>query len=173
MLILLWISLIEFLFWLLFLVSFWKMGFPDGSDGKESAGNAGDPGLIPGLGRCPGERNGYPLQHSYLENSMDRGAGGGGGGLQSMGSQRVEHYWGTNSANSSGKCLMCPTNILSGPHFEVDRSLCCCKNPLAPMLNSSILLLSSKNGNFLSFQKIMIWWLGFSQLQIIFFHTFL
>ena len=50
------------------------MGFPDGSDGKESAGNAGDPGLIPGLGRCPGERNGYPLQHSYLENSLDIGA---------------------------------------------------------------------------------------------------
>ena len=50
------------------------LGFPDGSDGKESACNAGDPGLIPGLGRFPGEEKGNPLQYSYLENSMDRGA---------------------------------------------------------------------------------------------------
>ena len=35
--------------------------------------NAGDTRLIPGSGRSPGERNGYPLQYSYLENSMDRG----------------------------------------------------------------------------------------------------
>ena len=45
-----------------------------GSDGKESAHDAGDPGSIPGLGRCPGEGNCYPLQYSCLENSMDRGA---------------------------------------------------------------------------------------------------
>ena len=50
------------------------MGFPGDSDGKESACNAGDPGLIPGLGRFPGEGNGNPLQYSFLENSMDRGA---------------------------------------------------------------------------------------------------
>ena len=49
-------------------------GFPGGLDGKESASNRGDPGLIPGLGRFPGEGNGYPLQYSCLENSMDRGA---------------------------------------------------------------------------------------------------
>ena len=42
-----------------------------GSAGKESACNAGDLGSIPGLGRCPGERKGYPLQYSGLENSMD------------------------------------------------------------------------------------------------------
>ena len=48
-------------------------GFPDGSDGKESACNVGDPGLIPGSRRSPGEGNGYPRQHSCLENSMDRG----------------------------------------------------------------------------------------------------
>ena len=48
-------------------------GFSGGSDGKESACNAGDPGLIPGLGRSPGEGNGNPLQYSCLENSMDRG----------------------------------------------------------------------------------------------------
>ena len=45
---------------------------PCGSAGKESACNAGDLGLIPGLGRSPGERKGYLLQYSGLENSMDR-----------------------------------------------------------------------------------------------------
>ena len=52
----------------------WTFGFSGGSDGKESACNAGDPDLIPGLQRSPGEGNGYPFQHSCLENSMDRGA---------------------------------------------------------------------------------------------------
>jgi len=53
----------------------WKSGnFPGGSDGKASAHNAGDLGSIPGLGRSPGEGNGNPLQHSYLENSIDGGA---------------------------------------------------------------------------------------------------
>ena len=46
---------------------------PGGSDGKESACNAGDPGSIPGPGRSPGEGNGKPLQYSCLENSLDRG----------------------------------------------------------------------------------------------------
>ena len=50
------------------------MGFLDGSDGKESACNARDPSSIPGSGRSPGEGNGYPLQYSCLENSMDREA---------------------------------------------------------------------------------------------------
>ena len=50
------------------------MGFPGGSDGKESACNAGDLGSIPGSGRSPGKRNGYLLQYSCLENLMDRGA---------------------------------------------------------------------------------------------------
>ena len=45
-----------------------------GSDGKVSACNARDPGLIPGLGRSSGEGNGNPLQYSCLRNSMDRGA---------------------------------------------------------------------------------------------------
>ena len=49
-------------------------GFPGGSDSKESACNAGDLGLIPGLGRSPGEGNGNPLQYSGLENSRERGA---------------------------------------------------------------------------------------------------
>ena len=47
---------------------------PGGSDSKESACNAGNLDLIPGLGRSPGEGIGYPLQYSCLEKSMDRGA---------------------------------------------------------------------------------------------------
>jgi len=50
------------------------LGSPGGSDNKESTYSAGDPGSIPGLGRFPGEGNGNPLQYSYLENPMDRGA---------------------------------------------------------------------------------------------------
>ena len=49
------------------------LGVPGGSDSKESACNAGDPGSIPGSGRSPGEGNDYPLQYSCLENSMNRG----------------------------------------------------------------------------------------------------
>ena len=45
-----------------------------GSEGKEYACSAGDPGSLSGLGRSCGERNGHPLQYSRLENSMDRGA---------------------------------------------------------------------------------------------------
>ena len=54
---------------------------------KEFACNAGDLGLIPGLGGSPGEGNGNPLQYSCLEKPMDRGAWG----LQSTGSQTVGH----------------------------------------------------------------------------------
>ena len=46
------------------------MGFPGGSAAKEIACNGRDLGSIPGLGRSPGEGNGYPLQYSGLENSM-------------------------------------------------------------------------------------------------------
>ena len=47
-------------------------GFSSGSDGEEFSCNAGDPGLIPGSERSPGEGNGNPLQYSCLENSTDR-----------------------------------------------------------------------------------------------------
>ena len=47
--------------------------FPCGSVGKESTCNVGHLGSIPGSGRSPGEGNSYPLQYSFLENSMDRG----------------------------------------------------------------------------------------------------
>ena len=57
--------------------------------GKESTYNTGDTGLIPGLGRCPGEENGNPLQYSCLENPIDKIPWT--GGLPSMRSQRVGH----------------------------------------------------------------------------------
>ena len=93
-------------------------GFPGGSTGKESAHNAGNLRLIPGLGRSPGEGKGYPLQYSGLENSMNCIAlvsltekamalhsstpawkipwGEEAGRLQSMGSLRVGHNWVTS-----------------------------------------------------------------------------
>ena len=48
-----------------------RLGFPGGSDGKESTCNVEDLGLIPGSRRSPGEGKGYPLQYSGLENPMD------------------------------------------------------------------------------------------------------
>ena len=59
-----------------------NLGLPRGLSGKESACQAGDMGSIPGLRRSSGEGNDSPLQYSYLEHAMDRGAGG----LQSIGS---------------------------------------------------------------------------------------
>ena len=64
------------------------MGFPGSSDVKQSACNAGIPGLIPGSGRSPGEGNGNPLQYPYLENPMDRGVWQ---AIQSMVLQRAGH----------------------------------------------------------------------------------
>ena len=63
------------------------MGFPGGSVVKDPPAKPGDTGLIPGLRRCPGGRNGNPLQYSCLESPMDRGEPG---GLQSMGSQKSQ-----------------------------------------------------------------------------------
>ena len=63
------------------------LGFPGGSDGEESACNAGDPCSIPESGRSAGEGNGNPLQYSCLENFMTEEPGG----LQSMGLQRAGH----------------------------------------------------------------------------------
>ena len=57
-----------------FASSYLGMGFPGGSDGKESTCQAGDMDLIPGLGKSPGEGNGNPFQYPGLENPMDRGA---------------------------------------------------------------------------------------------------
>ena len=51
-----------------------REGLPGGSVVKNLPANVGDTGSIPGSGRSPGEGNGYPLQYSFMENSMDRGA---------------------------------------------------------------------------------------------------
>ena len=55
---------------MILLISIMELGSPGGSDGKEFACNAGDPGLIPGSGRSFGEGIGYLLQCSYLDNSL-------------------------------------------------------------------------------------------------------
>ena len=62
-----------FVFVFVLLFGYIILGFTGGSAGKESVCNARDLGLIPGLGRSPGEGNGNPLQYSCLENPMDRG----------------------------------------------------------------------------------------------------
>ena len=73
--------------------------------------NAGDPGLIPGLVRSPGEGKGYPLQCSVPENSMDRSAWQ----LQLMGSQRVRHDWATfTMAMAHSRPALLPHTILLG-----------------------------------------------------------
>ena len=63
-----------------------QLAFPGGSDGEESACNAGDPASIRGSGRSPAEGNGYLLKYSCVGNLMDRR-----GRLQFMGLQRVRH----------------------------------------------------------------------------------
>ena len=60
---------------------------PGGSDGKESTCHVGDPDLIPEMGSCPGEGNGYPLRYSYLEIPWTEEAGG----VHSTGVTRVGH----------------------------------------------------------------------------------
>ena len=72
------------------------------SEGKEFACNAGNQGSIPGLGKCPGEGNGNPLQYSCLENPMDKGA------WQSTvhGVERVGHDLVTKSPPQFFKCLI-------------------------------------------------------------------
>ena len=88
------------------------------SDGKESACNAGDLGLIPGSGRSPGKGKGYPLQCSGLENSTDRGAWC---GLPSMGSQsRTEWLMLSEEAKPQGAPPLATVGIqasLFSEHF--------------------------------------------------------
>ena len=62
------------LFTIFSLLLYFGRGFPVGSDDKEAACNAGDLGLMPGLGRSPGGGHGHPFQYPCLENSVDRGA---------------------------------------------------------------------------------------------------
>ena len=79
---------------------------PGGSDGKASACNAGDPGLIPGSGRSPGEGNGNPLQYSCLENSMDVRSPVGyspWGSKESDTTKRLHFHWILEKARNSRK----------------------------------------------------------------------
>ena len=110
---------------------------PGGSDGKESACNAGDPGLISGWGRSHGEGNGYPFQYSCLEKPMDRRPWW----VQSVGSQRAGHDWATkhNTTHSmtsqyeSTKPGLLPHLGASlkeysssrAPDLEINWALCC------------------------------------------------
>ena len=71
-------------------------GFPDGSVVKNPPTNAGDMGLIPGLGRSPGEVNGNPFQYSCLGNPIDREAWW----ATVMGSQRIRHNLVTKSGTT-------------------------------------------------------------------------
>ena len=77
------------------------MGFPGGSDGKESACNAGDLSSTPGAGRSPGEGTGNPPQFSCLENSMY------GRAWQATvhGSQRIGHHQATNTTTPQALLL--------------------------------------------------------------------
>ena len=104
---------------------FLKYDFPGSSDGKASVYNVRDLGLIPGLGRFPGEGNGNPLQYSCLENPVDRRAWC---RLLYMGSQRVGHNWETSLSLShlllgfpggaSGKELTCQFRRCNGCRFD-------------------------------------------------------
>ena len=86
------------------------MCFPHSSVGKEYACNAGDLGLIPGLGRSPGERNGNPLQYSCLENSMDRGAWW----ATIHGVARVRHDLATKPKKDYDKINLASSHLLLG-----------------------------------------------------------
>ena len=76
-------------------------GFPGGSASEESACSVGDLGSVPGLRRSPGEANGNPLQHSCLENSMDRGAWG--RSYSPWRWQRVRHDWLTKRKHTTAR----------------------------------------------------------------------
>ena len=80
---------------------FFPLGFPGGSDRKESACDEGGPGSIPGWGRSPGQGNGNPLQYSCLENSHGQRSLVG-WSLKSMVSKRVGHDWATNTFSLYG-----------------------------------------------------------------------
>ena len=68
-----------------------------------NVGDARDAGLIPGLGRSPGEGNGYPLQYSYLENSVDRGA------------WQVTVHGVVESRTRLSNSILCPLNFDDSP----------------------------------------------------------
>ena len=83
--------------------------FPVDSDGKESARNAGDLGLILGSRRSPGEGNGNPFQYSYLDSSMDRGAWQ--ATVHGV-AQRIRHDWATNTSLFTGHIYVSESEFL-------------------------------------------------------------
>ena len=95
------------------------MGFPIGSAGKESSCNAGDLGSIPGLGRSPGEENGYPFQYSGLENSMDS--------IVYVYSLSLPHIEGPPWPRDieGGTCVRGPKPRPAIPVFPGEFSMCC------------------------------------------------
>ena len=93
--------------WLATAMHFLILGFPGGSDDKESACKAGDPGSIPGSGKSPGEGNGNSLRYPCLEKSHGQRSLV---GCKSMESQRVWHGWMTNTFSS---CASLGTIFLS------------------------------------------------------------
>ena len=82
------------------------MGFPGGSDGKESACSVGDPGLTPGSGTSPGEGNDNPLQYSCLENPMT-------GGAWQATVHRVAKSWTQLSDFTINNCSICKWTAFS------------------------------------------------------------
>ena len=93
-----------------------------GSEVKVSACNAGDLGMIPGLGRSPGEGNGNPLQYSCLENPMDRGAWW----ATVHGVQRVEHDWVTSLSLSLSGVSQLETGACHLPLQRLNHGHCSC-----------------------------------------------
>ena len=90
------------------------LGFPGGSDGKESACNARDPGSIPGLERSAGEGHGSPPQCSCLENPWTEGSCQ----LQSIQSQRVRHEWAANTSTFREHFIYVVVVILKNASLE-------------------------------------------------------
>ena len=107
------------------------LGYPGDSAGKESAGNAGDLGLIPGLGRSPGEWKGYPFQYSGLGKSMD---------WIVHGSQRVGHDWVTLTLTLDVFNIILPQYKLN----KVSFSLRCREMPVQDSCQFSECLNSNK-----------------------------
>ena len=104
------------------------LGFPGGTDGKESSYNAGDLGSIPGSGRSPREVSGYLLQYSCLENSTEEP-----GGIQSMELQRIGRDWATNNFHFSDEKIGCESLTWPRSHGwwteEPGRKAICTANP--------------------------------------------
>ena len=118
-------------------------GFPGSSADKESSCNVGDLGLIPGLGRSPGGGHGSPLQYSCLENPHGQEPGV----LQSMGSQRVRHYWATKHSIAQSLPQVSFWGLLFGIVWQDDHGQLVREKGMVNVFifeNISVFLLSSR-----------------------------